>query len=94
MAAACYPYCMAARLRDSGANGLVLYNANEWRDRVHLMHRYCNKQQTSDPLLAVREGGAQSLMNGTTARSQHGTMNVKQLKGLKSSAEVSRLQVV
>ncbi len=40
-AAACYPYCMAARLRDSGADGLVLYNAPDWHERVHLMKRDC-----------------------------------------------------
>lgn len=62
-AAACYPYCMAARLHGTGANGLVLYNANEWRDRVHLMHRDCNKQQIGpNPLAAVREDRAQLLL--------------------------------
>lgn len=40
-AAACYPYCMAARLRGSGADGLVLYNAPDWHERVHLMKRDC-----------------------------------------------------
>lgn len=41
-AAACYPYCMAARLRGSGAGGsIVLYNAPDWHERVHLMHRDC-----------------------------------------------------
>ena len=39
-AAACYPYCMAARLRGSGAGGsIVLYNAPDWHERVHLMQR-------------------------------------------------------
>lgn len=67
-AAACYPYCMASRLQGSGANGLVLYNANEWRDRVHLMHRDCNKQQIADPLRAVSEGQAQMLANGPESK--------------------------
>jgi hypothetical protein len=40
-AAACYPYCMSARMRGSGADGLVLYNAPDWRERVHLMRRDC-----------------------------------------------------
>lgn len=65
IAAACYPYCMAARLQGSGSNGLVLYNANEWRDRVHLMHRDCNSKQKND-----LSQDAQYLTNGTTARNQ------------------------
>lgn len=70
-AAACYPYCMAARLQGSGANGLVLYNANEWRDRVHLMNRDCNKQQTAlDPLGTVGSGNAMFLPSGTQSKDQ------------------------
>lgn len=38
---ACFPYCMAARIRGSGANGLVLYNAPDWKENVHLMERDC-----------------------------------------------------
>lgn len=44
--AACYPYCMAARRSGSRNNGLVLYNAPDWFDRVHLMDRNC----ISEPL--------------------------------------------
>ena len=32
---------MAARLSGSGADGLVLYNAPDWHERVHLMKRDC-----------------------------------------------------
>lgn len=69
-AAACYPYCMAARLHATGANGLVLYNADEWRDRVHLMNRDCNQQQIGDPLKSVQEDAALLLPSGTDAKDQ------------------------
>jgi hypothetical protein len=39
--AACFPYCMAARRAGSGHDGVVLYNAPDWRDRVHIMDRDC-----------------------------------------------------
>lgn len=39
--AACYPYCMAARRSGSGHDGMVLYNAPDWRDRVHIVDRDC-----------------------------------------------------
>lgn len=70
-AAACYPYCMAARLRASGADGLVLYNANEWHDRVHLMHRDCSTQQL-DSMGPVQSAQTQSMVympNGTSTSS-------------------------
>jgi hypothetical protein len=63
--AACYPYCMAARLQGSGANGLVLYNANEWRDRVHLMHRDCNREQQD-----YSPSDAKLLTSGTETKEQ------------------------
>jgi hypothetical protein len=37
----CYPYCMAARPSGSGADALVLYNAVDWLDKVHVMDRDC-----------------------------------------------------
>lgn len=66
-AAACYPYCMAARLRGSGSDGLVLYNANEWRDRVHLMNRDCNLMQMQDPVSLTKSQSASFLPNGTSS---------------------------
>lgn len=69
-AAACYPYCMASRLKGSGADGLVLYNANEWHDRVHLMHRDCSSQQLDrqgGPVSAVAQKTAYFLPNGTSS---------------------------
>ncbi len=68
-AAACYPYCMASRLQGSGSDGLVLYNANEWRDRVHLMNRDCSVAQMQDPKTARSESGASFLPNGTQGSS-------------------------
>ncbi len=69
-AAACYPYCMAARLRGSGADGLVLYNTLDWRDRVHLMKRDCmvNTPVLSNPLKAFENGTARFMPNGTVSR--------------------------
>lgn len=61
---------MAARLSETGANGLVLYNADEWHNRVHLMNRDCNRQQIGDPLAAVQSGNAMLLPNGTAAKDQ------------------------
>lgn len=66
-AAACYPYCMAARIQGSGADGLVLYNANEWRDRVHLMNRDCSAMQLDNPVRVTQSGSASFLPNGTSS---------------------------
>lgn len=68
-AAACYPYCMAARLRGSGASDLVLYNAPDWRERVHLMMRDClvDTSALSNPVSAIASGLAKLMPNGTAA---------------------------
>jgi hypothetical protein len=39
---------MAARLAGSGANTLTLYDAGEWMNRVHLMHRDCGVDEYLD----------------------------------------------
>ena len=39
--AACFPYCMAARRRGSGSQGLTIYNAEDWQTRVQLQGRDC-----------------------------------------------------
>jgi hypothetical protein len=39
--AGCFPYCMAARKAGSAASNLILYNAVEWKNRVHLLDRDC-----------------------------------------------------
>lgn len=67
-AAACYPYCMAARLKGSGAGGtLVLYNAPDWHERVHVMRRDCvvDTPILSNPLQAVNDKTATLQANGT-----------------------------
>ena len=70
-AAACYPYCMAARLQGSSPwEGLVLYNANEWRDRVHLMHRDCGVAPgLDDPVQLAKQQMASYLSNGADGSS-------------------------
>lgn len=52
--AACYPYCMAARVTGSASDGLVLYNAPDWRDKVHLMDRDCAMESQVNPSTAVQ----------------------------------------
>ena len=43
--AACFPYCMAARPRGSGSQGMTLYNADDWQRRVQLQGRDCAVSQ-------------------------------------------------
>jgi hypothetical protein len=66
-ASACFPYCMAARLSGSGADGLKLYNALDWHERVHLMKRDCivNTPVLANTVQAVARKLAQHLPNGT-----------------------------
>lgn len=69
-AAACYPYCMAARLRGhTGPAALVLYNSPDWNERVHLMQRDCivDTPILSNPLEAVAMGTAQLMPRGTSS---------------------------
>lgn len=89
LAAACYPYCMAARLQGSGANGLVLYNANEWRDRVHLMNRDCTRKQQDD-----LDPGAQMLPSGTTTKDQFDSTNIVESASEDAAAVIKGSSVV
>lgn len=62
--AACYPYCMAARRSGSGASDVILYNAPDWKERVHLMDRDCGVEtHLVDPVSDVRSGDAKYLNN-------------------------------
>lgn len=56
--ASCFPYCMAARRSGSGADGLVLYSASEWRNKVHLYDRDCAYGYLDDPVSSVVSGAA------------------------------------
>ena len=49
---ACFPFCMASRLTASQASPLVLYGAEEWRNKVYMVRRDCNLQ-SSTPQLQV-----------------------------------------
>lgn len=50
---------MAARQKGSRANGLILYDANDWKERVHLMGRDCGvRSQYDNPNLAVQNNQA------------------------------------
>jgi hypothetical protein len=57
--AGCFPYCMAARRAGSAASTILLYNAAEWKNRVHLMGRDCGfakmESGTLESALAARE---------------------------------------
>jgi hypothetical protein len=70
-AASCYPYCMAARLQASSSQSLVLYSANEWRERVHLMNRDCSMMSmTAEDLVRLsQQGSMMFLPNGTSSAS-------------------------
>jgi hypothetical protein len=39
--AGCFPYCLAGRVRASMNSVLILYDANDWQDRVQLLTRDC-----------------------------------------------------
>ena len=60
---------MAARLKGSGADGLVLYNAPDWHERVHLMKRDCvvDTIVLSNIMNAVNQGTAMFMPNGAVA---------------------------
>ena len=63
--AACYPYCMAARRSGSAADGLVLYSALDWKERVHIMNRDCGvKTHLDNPVDAVNAQQASYLPQG------------------------------
>ncbi len=66
-AAACSPYCMAARLSGSGADGLVLYDAPDWHEKVHLMKRdrVVDTPVLANAVQAVTSKLAQFMSNGT-----------------------------
>lgn len=57
--ASCYPYCMAARRSGSGADGLVLYNARDWEEKVHVTDRDCGVVSVVDvdPVTQLAGGG-------------------------------------
>lgn len=79
-AASCYPYCMAARLKGSSSQSLVLYSANEWRERVHLMHRDCSmlSMSSAENLLKLsQQKSLEFLPNGTSAASNSLTGTVE-----------------
>lgn len=67
--ASCFPYCMAARRSGSGAQGLTLYSASEWKNRVHLMDRDCSLGYLNDPSTSVRSGLARYAEPGNTLSS-------------------------
>lgn len=71
--ASCYPYCMAARRSGAGADGLVLYNAKDWEEKVHVMDRDCGVLSAIDKdpaallLASGQEDGAQVHYQGQDA---------------------------
>lgn len=62
---------MINRKKGSGSEGLVLYNAPDWRERVHIIDRDCavslqvGEGKTSDIVEKIKEGVFQ-YSNGTT----------------------------
>jgi len=43
--ASCFPFCMAARPRGSGADDLLLFNARDWRNKVMVVDRDCSGEE-------------------------------------------------
>ena len=43
----CHPFCMGVRLASSQASPIVLYSADQWRSKVHVVKRDCNLQSGS-----------------------------------------------
>lgn len=73
-ACACFPFCAAARLTASQASPLVLYGAEEWRNKVHMMRRDCNLQSGKaglNPAVGVADsaGAASAGVSSTQAPS-------------------------
>ena len=58
--ASCFPYCLAARRAGSAADGLILYSALDWKDKVHIVDRDCGATQLQllHPLAAVQNNSA------------------------------------
>lgn len=57
-AASCFPYCMAARRSGSAADGLVLYGADEWKNKVHLYERDCGYGYLENPVKSMDQQSA------------------------------------
>lgn len=56
---------MAARRDGSAADGLVLYSALDWKERVHIVDRDCGiSAHLTDPVKAVSSGSATFLADG------------------------------
>jgi hypothetical protein len=55
--ASCFPYCMASRVRGSGAQSLVLFSASDWKNAVHVVKRDCVSAQPilNDPIWALTQ---------------------------------------
>ncbi|KAJ1468673.1 hypothetical protein T484DRAFT_3629597 [Baffinella frigidus] len=74
--AGCFPYCLAARRRATRNNGLTLYSANDWVNKVQLMDHDCSatlKAGTASDVVAYQfEGGASS---GSVNSASSGSVN-------------------
>eukprot|EP00961_Rhodomonas_salina_P245713 3320013-Rhodomonas_salina.2 len=66
--AACFPYCMALHTRSSPARSLVLYDAPQWEEYVHLLQRDCVMRgvpsANSNNPLSLIAGTAQKIVPG------------------------------
>ena len=60
----CFPFCMGVRLTGSQAAPIVLYSAEQWRNKVYMVRRDCNLQSTSSQI-----SGPLTVVDGKTAAS-------------------------
>jgi hypothetical protein len=70
----CYPYCMAARPSGSGADRLVLYNAADWLNKVHVMDRDCGVETHLDDILGCVQDNTCSYSENSYFANDPGTV--------------------
>jgi hypothetical protein len=71
----CYPYCMAARASGSGADGLVLYNAADWLNKVHVMDRDCGVETHLDDIMGCVADNTCSYLQDSYLAYEKGTVS-------------------
>ena len=82
--ASCFPYCMAARRTGSRANGLILYDARDWKERVHIMDRNCGVIE--DPVKDVDEGNKRYDLEGEHEEDRKNTVRTVTYNDILSGA--------
>jgi hypothetical protein len=71
----CYPYCMAARPSGSGADGLTLYNAPDWLNKIHVMDRDCGVETHLNDILGCVADNTCSYLQDSYLGDEAGTVS-------------------